>query len=228
MENWAHTTRGSVMFERFTPSARQAVSRARTAARSLGHQSLGTEHLLLGILEEADGAGAKVLAELEADPATIRREVEFRTGPESGPAPARLPFSPQCKKALEFALREAKQLGYDDIGTEHLLLGIARVDEGVAAQILLDCFGIDRGQIRDRLVVMVNTQAWGPRVRRTRPFLRPPVHFALPRDAAAGARRRRIVSEIQSVLDENDRLRRLLREHGIDPDARPGSAGESA
>jgi len=213
------------MFERFTPSARLAVNHAKESARALGHHNLGTEHLLLGILHEPDGLGAKVLRELGVDEATINREIETRSGPAEWPAPARLPFGADSKKALEMALREAKHLGYDGIGTEHLLLGIARVDDSMAAQILLDCFGIDRGQIRDRLVVMVTMEGWGPRIRRTRPFLRPPVQFTIPREAAAGARRRRIVSEIQSVLDENDRLRRLLREHGIDPDAPPGATG---
>src|SRR5919108_5308697 len=126
------------MFERFTERARQVVVLAQDEARAFKHNYIGTEHLLLGLLREEEGLAARVLDALDVTIEEVRAQVariigqgdEFKTG--------QIPFTPRAKKVLELALREALSLGHDYIGTEHILLGIARENEGVAARILLD------------------------------------------------------------------------------------------
>src|SRR3954454_906324 len=210
------------MFERFTDRARAVVHHAQEEARRLGHDRLGTEHLLVGVLREPAGIGAKALAAFDVSLDTVRAEIEHRLG--SGPSQAhrQLTFSPAAKQVFELALREAKAMGHDHLGTEHLALALVRVHDGTAARILADCYGIDRDGLLDRMIPLLpdtNLRPWG---RRTRPFLRRPIAWHLPDDAIAVGRRRRLLADLEAVLDENERLRSLLRAHGIDPDERPG------
>jgi ATP-dependent Clp protease ATP-binding subunit ClpC len=125
------------MFERFTDRARRVVVLAQEEARTLNHNYIGTEHLLLGLIHEADGPAARALAACGITLAGAREQVEEIIG-AGGQAPGgHIPFTPRAKKVLELSLREALQLGHNYIGTEHLLLGLLREGEGVAAQILV-------------------------------------------------------------------------------------------
>ena len=125
------------MFERFTDSARQVVIAAQAEARSLKHAYIGTEHILLGLLHEG-GVAAAALAALGVDLAATRAQVIEVVGQGSEVPSRQLPFTPMAKKTLEQALREALGLGHSYIGTEHLLLGLSRIPDGVAARILAD------------------------------------------------------------------------------------------
>jgi hypothetical protein len=138
------------MFERFTDSSRQVLVLAQEEARLLGHSFIGTEHLLLGLLRQ-DGATARVLTELGASLPTVRTLVGETIGVVGGPASGSPPFTPRAKKVLELSLREVQQLGGDNIGTEHILLGLIREGQGVAYQVLVG-LGIHPGAIRQRVI----------------------------------------------------------------------------
>jgi ATP-dependent Clp protease ATP-binding subunit ClpC len=124
------------MFERFTDRARRAVVLSQQEARQLGHNYIGTEHLLLGLLAEEEGMAARVLESLDVLPAAVRSQVVEIIGRGAGPVEGHIPFTPRAKKVMELSLREALQLGHNYIGTEHLLLGLVREGQGVAAQVL--------------------------------------------------------------------------------------------
>jgi ATP-dependent Clp protease ATP-binding subunit ClpC len=126
------------MFERFTERARQVVVLAQEEARGLKHNYIGTEHLLLGLLREEEGVAARVLDSLQISTEEVRAAVVRIVGTGEEVATGQIPFTPRAKKVLELALREALSLGHNYIGTEHILLGLIREDEGVAARILLD------------------------------------------------------------------------------------------
>jgi ATP-dependent Clp protease ATP-binding subunit ClpC len=126
------------MFERFTERARQVIVLAQEEARTLKHNYIGTEHLLLGLLREADGVAARVLGSLEVTLEEVRAEVTRIVGEGESESQGQIPFTPRAKKVLELALREALSLGHNYIGTEHILLGLVRENEGVAARILND------------------------------------------------------------------------------------------
>ena len=124
------------MFERFTDRARRVVVLAQDEARRLDHDYIGTEHLLLGLLHEGQGVAAQALDGLGVDLAEVRRRVEEIIGRGQHAPSGHIPFTPRAKKVLELSLREALDLGHDYIGTEHILLGIVREGQGVAAQVL--------------------------------------------------------------------------------------------
>lgn len=124
------------MFERFTDLARHVVVLAQGEAGMLGHDYIGTEHLLLGLLREEEGLAAQVLGELGIRLEAARSEVESIIGRGEAPPGGHIPFTPRAKKILELALREAIQIGHDYIGTEHILLGLVREGEGVAVQVM--------------------------------------------------------------------------------------------
>jgi len=124
------------MFERFTDRARRVVVLAQEQARLLNHNYIGTEHLLLGLIAEEEGVAAIALAELGIDLAAVRAQVEEIIGMGTAAPTGHIPFTPRAKKVLELSLREALQLGHNYIGTEHILLGVIREGEGVAAQVL--------------------------------------------------------------------------------------------
>ncbi len=126
------------MFERFTERARQVVVLAQEEARALRHNYIGAEHLLLGLLREEEGVAARVLEGLDVSVEEVRAAVVRIVGSGEEAPQGQIPFTPRAKKVLELALREALSLGHNYIGTEHILLGLVREDEGVAARILLD------------------------------------------------------------------------------------------
>ncbi len=124
------------MFERFTDQARQVVVLAQEEARALGHGYIGTEHILLGLLSEEEGIAAQALGSLEITLDAAREQVAEIVGEGTSPPPGHIPFTSRTKKVLELSLREAQRLGDSYIGTEHVLLGLAREGEGVGAQVL--------------------------------------------------------------------------------------------
>jgi ATP-dependent Clp protease ATP-binding subunit ClpA len=149
------------MFERFTDRARRVIVLAQEEARLLNHNSIGTEHLLLGLAHEGQGVAAKALESLGISLDGARAQVEEVIGRgQSGPT-GHIPFTPRAKKVLELSLREAKQLGHNYIGTEHLLLGLVREGEGVAAQVLIRLGG-DLSRVRQQVIELLGSSASGP------------------------------------------------------------------
>ncbi len=157
------------MFERFTERARQVVVLAQDEARALKHNYIGTEHILLGLLREEEGLAARVLEGLEITVEEVRAQVARIVGQGDEVTSGQIPFTPRAKKVLELALREALSLGHNYIGTEHILLGLVREKEGVAARILLD-FDADAEKIRNEIIRMLS----GPGRRQTGQGAPPP------------------------------------------------------
>ncbi|MFZ9669053.1 MAG: ATP-dependent Clp protease ATP-binding subunit [Solirubrobacterales bacterium] len=143
------------MFERFTERARQVVVLAQEEARTLKHNYIGTEHILLGLLREEEGLAARVLESLDITVERVRAQVVRIVGSGEEVTSGQIPFTPRAKKVLELALREALSLGHNYIGTEHILLGLVRENEGVAARILLD-FDADSDKIRNEVIRMLS------------------------------------------------------------------------
>ena len=146
------------MFERFTDRARRVVVLAQEESRLLDHNYIGTEHILLGLIHEGDGVAATALESLHISTRAVRARVEEIVG-RGGSAPSgHIPFTPRAKKVLELSLREALQLGHNYIGTEHILLGLIREGDGVAAQVLVD-LGADLPTVRRRVVELLAGEA---------------------------------------------------------------------
>jgi ATP-dependent Clp protease ATP-binding subunit ClpC len=143
------------LFERFTERARQVVVLAQDEARALKHNYIGTEHILLGLLREEEGLAARVLESLDITVEEVRAQVARIVGQGDEVTSGQIPFTPRAKKVLELALREALSLGHNYIGTEHILLGLVRENEGVAARILLD-FDADAEKIRNEIIRMLS------------------------------------------------------------------------
>jgi ATP-dependent Clp protease ATP-binding subunit ClpC len=140
------------VFERFTERARQVVVLAQDEARALKHNYIGTEHILLGLLREEEGLAARVLESLDVTVEEVRAQVARIIGPGDEPiVSGQIPFTPRAKKVLELSLREALSLKHNYIGTEHILLGLVRENEGVAARILL-AFDADAGKVRNEIM----------------------------------------------------------------------------
>jgi prophage maintenance system killer protein len=249
------TRRG--MFQRFTDRARQVVFLAQEEARRLNHHYIGTEHLLLGLIHEGEGVAAKALEGLGISLAAVRAQVEQIIGHGQSAPTGHIPFTPRAKKVLEGSLREALQLGHNYIGTEHLLLGLLREGEGVAAQVLAR-FGVDHARLREQVLGLLTGEgeqagAWTRLVRMSVPadlhdYDEQLAQVRRQKEAAIDAgdldtattlrdreqqlladklRRERewmagvdvaaVVEENQRVHRELERLRGLLRQHGIDP-----------
>src|SRR5919199_2256670 len=136
------------MFERFTETARQVVVRAQEEARALRHNYIGTEHILLGLLRDENGGARDVLDSFDVTPEEVRAQVARIVGQGDEVTTGQIPFTPRAKKVLELALREAIALGHRDISAEHILLGLVRENEGVAARILLDFDAPPRAVVR--------------------------------------------------------------------------------
>ena len=148
------------MFERFTDRARRVVVLAQEEARLLNHNYIGTEHILLGLIHEGEGVAAKALESLGISLEAVRAQVEEIIG-HGGSAPSgHIPFTPRAKKVLELSLREALQLGHNYIGTEHILLGLIREGEGVAAQVLVK-LGADLSRVRQQVIQLLSGYAGG-------------------------------------------------------------------
>ena len=166
------------MFERFTDRAKQVVVLAQTQASLLNHNYIGTEHLLLGLIEEGEGVAAQTLERLNISLELARAEVEEMIGRGGAPAAGHIPFTPRAKKVLELSLREALQLGHNHIGTEHLLLGLIREGEGVAAQVLVK-LGADLDRVRAQVLELLEVDEPAParywrRARGASPTVDPP------------------------------------------------------
>ncbi len=184
------------MFERFTERARQVVVLAQEEARTLKHNYIGTEHILLGLLREEEGLAARVLESLDITVERVRAQVVRIVGSGEEVTSGQIPFTPRAKKVLELALREALSLGHNYIGTEHILLGLVRENEGVAARILLD-FDADSEKIRNEVIRMLS----GPGGRR--------------QGAGAGAGEGKKSSKLLDQFGRN--LTKLASEGKLDP-----------
>jgi len=141
------------MFEKFTERARKVMSLARQEAQRLNADFIGTEHILLGIISEGGGSAVKALVNLNVDLKFIVREIEKLVAPSTSPTVplGQLPFSPRAKRVIELAGESASQLSTEVIGTEHLLIGLAKENEGIAAQVLIN-LGLKLDQIQDMVV----------------------------------------------------------------------------
>lgn len=148
------------MFERFTDRARRVVVLAQEEARLLNHNYIGTEHILLGLCHEGESVAAKALESLGISLETVRGQVEEIIGQGQTAPPGHIPFTPRAKKVLELALREALQLGHSYIGPEHLLLGLVREGEGVAAQVL-ERRGAELKRVRQEVIQLLSGFAGG-------------------------------------------------------------------
>ena len=143
------------MFERFTDRARRVVVLAQEEARLLHHNYIGTEHILLGLIHEGEGVAAKSLESLGISLEAVRNQVEEIIGQGGSSPSGHIPFTPRAKKVLELSLREALQLGHNYIGTEHILLGLIREGEGVAAQVLVK-LGADLSRVRQQVIQLLS------------------------------------------------------------------------
>ncbi|USR90671.1 ATP-dependent Clp protease ATP-binding subunit [Phormidium yuhuli AB48] len=146
------------MFERFTEKAIKVIMLAQEEARRLGHNFVGTEQILLGLIGEGTGVAAKVLKSMGVNLKDARIEVEKIIGRGSGFVAVEIPFTPRAKRVLELSLEEARQLGHNYIGTEHLLLGLIREGEGVAARVL-ENLGVDLSKVRTQVIRMLGETA---------------------------------------------------------------------
>ena len=158
------------MFERFTDRARRVVVLAQGEARLLDHNYIGTEHLLLGLIAEGEGVGARALEALDISLPSVRAEIQEIIGRGQTPPTGHIPFTPRAKKVLELSLREALQLGHNYIGTEHLLLGLVREGEGVAAQVL-GRLGVELDDVRTVVMRTLSVRQVPERAADLRPML---------------------------------------------------------
>ena len=147
--------KGYALFERFTDRARRVVVLAQEEARLLNHNYIGTEHILLGLIHEGEGVAAKALESLGISLQAVRDQVEEIIGQGGSSPSGHIPFTPRAKKVLELSLREALQLGHNYIGTEHILLGLIREGEGVAAQVLTK-LGADLSRVRQQVIQLLS------------------------------------------------------------------------
>ena len=194
------------MFERFTDRARRVVVLAQEEARLLNHNYIGTEHILLGLIHEGEGVAAKALESLGISLEAVRSQVEEIIGQGGSSPSGHIPFTPRAKKVLELSLREALQLGHNYIGTEHILLGLIREGEGVAAQVLVK-LGADLSRVRQQVIQLLSGASGPgmPAAARRRPA---------PPPAASGEQ----TPSGSLVLDQFGRnLTQLAREKKLDP-----------
>ena len=194
------------MFQRFSDQARRVIVLAQEEARLLSHNSIGTEHILLGLIREGDGVAARALASLGLDLESVRRQVgesvgQGKQGQDKQGRAGHMPFTARAKTVLELSLREALQLGHEHIGTEHILLGLIRVGDSVAAQVLVR-MGTDLNRVRARVIQLI---AVGP----------PADVIAV---GEADARLTELAEQVRQLSEEVERLRGLLRRHGLEPD----------
>jgi ATP-dependent Clp protease ATP-binding subunit ClpC len=201
------------MFERFTERARRVVVLAQEEASALNHNHIGTEHLLLGLVRDGEGVAARALQELEISLDAVREQVEEIIGRgKHEPAEGHIPFTPRAKKVLELSLREARQLGHDYIGTEHILLGIIREGDGVGAQVLVNLGG-KLSRVRDKVRELVPPA--GTAEGRA--------HAAPMRVVASSAQLEEIMSRLDTIAG---RLAAIERHLGIEDKGEPAGGGE--
>jgi ATP-dependent Clp protease ATP-binding subunit ClpC len=206
------------MFERFTDQARRVVVLAQEEARLLDHGYIGTEHILLGLLAEGEGLAAQALASLDIGLDAAREQVAEIIGPGTGQPSGHIPFTPRTKKVLELALREAQRLGDSYIGTEHVLLGMAREGEGVGVQVM-DRLGAGKDRVLAQ-VLATKRAAPGEEL--------PPVAIGrqMPIERPVGIRS--IVSRLDEIAERLSAIEALLAEmRGPAPRARKPASGRA-
>ncbi len=207
------------MFDRFTDRSRRVVVLAQEEARMLNHDTIGTEHLLLGLIHEGEGVAARALESLGISLEAVRQEVEAVIGRGEEPPSGRMPFTARAKKVLELSLREAIQLGHNYIGTEHILLGLLREGDGVAAQVLVK-LGADLNRVRQQVIrllhgyapdVLIDSHTFNSRLSAVeqRVGIAPDTgDLDLPA----------LAEKVRQLSEEIERLRALLREQGREPE----------
>jgi ATP-dependent Clp protease ATP-binding subunit ClpC len=201
------------MFERFTERARRVVVHAQEEARELNHNYIGTEHLLLGLMREQESAGARALQELEISQDAVREQVVQIVGRGKQAPSGHIPFTPRAKKVLELSLREALQLSHDYIGTEHILLGLIREGEGVAAQVLTNLGG-ELSRVRAKVIELI-------------PAAGEPAELTaqLPRPVPLGAVTDQLAAIVERLDTIADRLAAIERHVGLGGDRGQAGAG---
>jgi ATP-dependent Clp protease ATP-binding subunit ClpC len=190
------------MFERFTDRSRRIVVLAQEEARRLDHNWIGTEHILLGLIREGEGVAARALESIGVSLDVVRQKVEEIIGRGQQAPSGHIPFTPRAKKVLELSLREALQLGDNYIGTEHILLGLVREGDGVAAQVLVT-LGADLNRVREEVIQLV------------------PAHPAEDPEPSVRVRLETVEQRLTIMEQQVERLGSLLRQHGIDPQDEP-------
>ncbi len=196
------------MFNRFTERARKVIILAKEEARRFNHDYIGTEHILLGLIREGEGVAAAVLQKLEVSLENIRLEIEKLVQP--GPTTqiiGDIPFTPRAKKALELAAEEARSLGHNYIGTEHLLLGLIREGEGIASQVLLN-LGMDLNSVRNEVMSLLGSAlpGMGPQGNQAAKSKTPALD-AFGRDLTALARE----NKLDPVIDRTQEIERVVQ-----------------
>jgi hypothetical protein len=263
------SARRQTMFQRFTDRARQVVVLAQEEARRLDHNYVGTEHILLGLISEGGGVAARALESLGIGVVAVRQQVEEIIGQGQQAPSGHIPFTPRAKKVLELSLRESMQLGHTYIGTEHILLGLVREGDGVAAQVLVR-LGADLNRVRQQVIQLLAGRAAAepgpgvdvrPEMAEQRAGIGPDTsdldeqieaaragkqaaidaqdfeqavllrHRETQLLAAKAARQEQraaahpalpdLVEQSRQLTAEVERLRALLRQHGIDPEDKP-------
>jgi ATP-dependent Clp protease ATP-binding subunit ClpC len=193
------------MFNRFTERARKVIILAKEEAKRFNHDYIGTEHILLGLIREGEGVAATVLEKMGVSLENIRIEIEKLVQP--GPATqiiGDLPFTPRAKKALELAAEEARSLGHNYIGTEHLLLGLIREEEGVASQVLLN-LNLDLSTVRNKVMEVLGSEL--PGLGATVAKTKTPALDAFGRDLTALAKE----NKLDPVIDRNNEIERVIQ-----------------
>jgi ATP-dependent Clp protease ATP-binding subunit ClpC len=160
-EIFARSRGSSETFDRFTDRARRVLALAQEEAQRLNHNYIGTEHLLLGLVRESESVAGRVLSHLGVQLPAVREAVLFVIGRGEGPVAGEIGLTPRAKKVMELAVDEARRLRHDYIGTEHLLLGLVREGEGVAAGVLTN-LGLDLEQVRAHVLVVIGTAGGRP------------------------------------------------------------------
>ena len=189
------------MFERFTDRARRVVALAQDEAKRLDHNYIGTEHILLGLIHEGTGVAARALDSLGINLDVVRRQVEEIIGRGQQTPSGHIPFTPRAKKVLELSLRESQQLGHNYIGTEHILLGLLREGDGVAAQVLVK-LGADLNRVRQQVIQLLHGHQEEESV-----------------SARSTAAELRVLPAVKARLDSvEDRLTAVEQQVGIRPD----------
>ena len=191
------------MYERFTDRARKVMQLANQEAQRFNHEYIGTEHILLGLVKEGTGTAAHVLKNLKVEHRMIRLEVEkiVQHGPGGEQVTTgRLPHTPRTKKSIEYAIMEARDLDHNYVGTEHLLLGLLREEEGVAAQVLIN-LGVKIGDVREELLNLLRHH---PRDRRKEP--EGPEPAPVTPDRLTDDEIKRVEERIERLNTEKERL----------------------
>jgi ATP-dependent Clp protease ATP-binding subunit ClpC len=205
------------VFERFTDRARRVVVLAQEEARALNHNYIGTEHILLGLIHEGEGVAAKAMEELGISLEAVRQQVEEIIGLGQQAPAGHIPFTPRAKKVLELSLREALQLGHNYVGTEHILLGLIREGEGVAAQVLVK-MGADLNRVRQQVIQLLSGYQSKDQSAAEEPSEAAPATFSAAKDQSAAEEPSEAAPATFSVLDSFGRcLTAEAREGKLDP-----------